>query len=350
MQSKKTEELRKKKVLLFFSDFDISEKVVSILKPICEEGSKKDQYEIVWIPIVKNWTDIVQSKCKVNEKYFWYVVRQFSSVLGIKYVKEQWGFKDKPIVVVLSSEAKVEHKDAFHMIQTWGIEAYPFTFERERELRNREDWFGSTIDFIPDVLTWMKEEKYIFLYGGEETWIKKFQEEATKVKNDPDISSEEISIELFDVGKACKAIDYLGIFLKNLNKLFFSKSQKETELDTKTKEIQMLLSYMNDGEGWVVLCKGHKLVFSGNGTKVVMALKSFNDWKQGLHKSTEIQVLLKQRYNEVILPATCFKFTAKTNSGWVHGDCAKCPECSQIMEMIINFKCCHKGHPTKAVH
>ena len=44
---------------------------------------------------------------------------------------------DKPIVVVLSSEAKVEHQDAYHMIQTWGIEAYPFTFERQRELRVR---------------------------------------------------------------------------------------------------------------------------------------------------------------------------------------------------------------------
>lgn len=198
----------------------------------------------------------------------------------------------------------------------------------------------------------MKEEKYIFLYGGEETWIKKFQDEATKVKNDPDISSAEISIELFDVGKACKAIDYLGIFLKNLNKLFFSKSQKETELDTKTKEIQMLLSYMNDGKGWVVLCKGHKLVFSGNGTKVVMALESFKEWKQGLRKSTAFELLLNQRYNEIKLPvpATCCEFTAQTNAGWVHVDCAKCPECSQIMEMIISFKCCHKGHPTKAVN
>ena len=24
-------------------------------------------------------------------------------------------------------------------------------------LRNREDWFGSTIEFIPDVLTWVHE-------------------------------------------------------------------------------------------------------------------------------------------------------------------------------------------------
>ena len=46
MQSKKTEALRKKKVLLFFSDFDISEKVVSILNPVCEEESKKDRMKL----------------------------------------------------------------------------------------------------------------------------------------------------------------------------------------------------------------------------------------------------------------------------------------------------------------
>ena len=86
----------------------------------------------------------------------------------------------------------------------------------------------------------------------------------------------------------------------------------------------MLLSYMNDSKGWVVLCKGHKLVFSGNGTKVVTTLESFKEWKQGLHKSTLFE-LLNQCYNEIKLPvpAACCGIIAQTNASWVHGDCAK---------------------------
>ncbi|XP_075665033.1 protein SIEVE ELEMENT OCCLUSION B-like [Castanea sativa] len=277
MQSKKTEGLRKKKVLLFFSDFDISEKVVSILKPICEEESRKDQYEIVWIPIVKNWIDIVQSKCKVNEKYFWYVVRQFSSVLGIKYVKEQWGFKDKPIVVVLSSEAKVEHKDAFHMIQTWGIEAYPFTFERERELRNREDWFGSTIDFNPDVLTWIQEGKYIFIYGGvDEEWRKQFAKRVEALAKDYVIQYAKISIVLSCVEMGCKGKD------DRLQKFLSSRTHKNTE------------------SGWVVLSKGSKLVDGGNGITILKVLEEFNKWRRRVREGTMFEICFKDYHNEVL--------------------------------------------------
>ena len=87
----------------------------------------------------------------------------------------------------------------------------------------------------------------------------------------------------------------------------------------------MLLSYMNDSKGWVVSCKGHKLVFSGNGTKLVTALESFKEWKQGLHKSTVFELLLNQHYNEIKLPVptACYGITAQTNASWVHGDYAK---------------------------
>ena len=87
----------------------------------------------------------------------------------------------------------------------------------------------------------------------------------------------------------------------------------------------MLLSYMNDSKGWVVSCKGHKLVLSGNGTKLVTAFESFKEWKQGLHKSTVFELLLNQHYNEIKLPvlAACYGITAQTNASWVHGDYAK---------------------------
>ena len=120
----------------------------------------------------------------------------------------------------------------------------------------------------------IKEEKHIFFYGGKDsTWIKEFCKEATGLAND-DVKGARIS--LFNVGKDS------GIqrrFWKLIDNFFLYKSHMVTEVDTVTKEIQKLLSYKNQ-KGWVVLCKGARLVFSGYGTTVLTVLKNFDEWKQ----------------------------------------------------------------------
>lgn len=150
------EELKTNNVLLLFSDLDISEEDVSILKHIHKEITKSGQYKIVWIPIVEPWMqskyEMLQSKYKME----WYIVPHFSSVSGIKYIKEEWKFKNKPIIVVLNEEGTMKHHDAFRMIKTWGIEALPFDYKREKELCKREDWFGlSMINFSRNISTWV---------------------------------------------------------------------------------------------------------------------------------------------------------------------------------------------------
>ena len=200
----------------------------------------------------------------------------------------------------------------------------------------------------------INDGKYTFFYGGtDESWITQFREKAQKMKNDSvKTNGSMISIELFGVGKDGKGKDDLDIFWKNINNLFFFKSQKDIELDKKMKEIQKLLSYKKE-KGWVVLCKGSRLVFSGYGTTVVTVLEKFDEWKQELHNSTtaEFEVILEENYK--IIKKTdfhCCDFTIKTNAGWVPGS-LKCPDpdCSKIMETYVNFKCCHEGHTAKAV-
>lgn len=342
------EELRTKNVLLLFSDLDISEEDVSILKPIHKEITKRGQYKIVWIPIVEPWMqtkyEMLQSKYKME----WYIVPHFSSVSGIKYIKEEWKFKNKPIIVVLNEEGTVKHQDAFHMIKTWGIEAFPFDDEREKELCKREDWFGlSMINFSPNnnISTWINEGKYIFFYGGEDEWIAQFHQEATRVKKDLATGSGKIFIELFGVGKDGKGKDDLGIFWNNIEN--FYNSQKVIELETKTKEIQKLLSYRNE-KGWVALCKGARLVFSGYGTTVLTIFQKFDEWKQLIQQGSVFEERLLTQYNDKgKLP--CRDFQVRTSAGHpTHSE--KCADCSEIMEMYIRFRCCHKHHSTKAAH
>ncbi|KAK7857029.1 protein sieve element occlusion b [Quercus suber] len=342
----RTEELKTKNVLLLFSDLDISEEDVSILKPIHKEITKKGQYKIVWIPIVEQW---MQSKyVMLQSKMEWYIVPHFSSVSGIKYIKEEWKFKNKPIIVVLNEEGTVKHQDAFHMIKTWGIEAFPFDVKREKELCKSEDWFGlSMINFSPNnkISTW-----YIFFYGGEDEWIAQFHQEATRVNKDLVMGGGKIFIELFGVGKDGKGKDGkgkddLGIFWNNIEN--FYNSQKVIELETKTKEIQKLLSYKNE-KGWVVLCKGARLVFSGYGTTVLTIFQKFDEWKLLIQQGRVFEECLLTQYNDKgKLP--CRDFQVRTSAGHLtHSE--KCADCSEIMEMYIRFRCCHKHHSTKAEH
>ncbi|XP_075665068.1 protein SIEVE ELEMENT OCCLUSION B-like [Castanea sativa] len=342
------EELKTKNVLLLFSDLDISEEDVSILKPIHKEITKTGQYKIVWIPIVEQW---MQSKYEMlQSKMEWYIVPHFSSVSGIKYIKEEWKFKNTPIIVVLNEEGTVKHQDAFHMIKTWGIEAFPFDDKREKELCKREDWFGlSMINFSPNISTWINEGKYIFFYGGEDEWIAQFHQEATRVKKDLAMGGRRIFIELLGVGKDGKGKDDLGIFWKKIQNLYPYNSQKVTELETRTKEIQKLLSYRND-KGWVVLCKGARLVFSGYGTTVLTIFRKFDEWKLLIIQQGSVfeECLLTQYNNDKGKPP-CREFQVPTSAGHLtHSE--KCADCSEIMEIYIRFRCCHKHHCTKAAH
>ena len=85
-------EIETENVFLFFSDLDISENEISVLNSIDNNKSMKDQYKIIWIPIV-DWTvDQMQKKFeKLRSKMpnTWYRLPKFSFDLGIQYIKEK---------------------------------------------------------------------------------------------------------------------------------------------------------------------------------------------------------------------------------------------------------------------
>ena len=155
------EAVKTKNVLLFFTDLDVDKisEYVSIRTPIYENipSKYKDKYEVVWIPIVDQWTNDMQKKFEsLWSQMSWFVVQNFSSISGIKYVREQWHFKNEPIIVVLNPQGTVEHHNAAPMIKIWGPRAFPFTHWKDEELHKSEDWFGSLmLEFSPDIPTWV---------------------------------------------------------------------------------------------------------------------------------------------------------------------------------------------------
>jgi hypothetical protein len=153
--------LRKKNVLLFFSGLDISIDEISTLKLIDDGIRKEDQYKIVWIPIVEEWTNDVQRKFQLlQSKMSWYIVQYFAPVVGIRFIKEEWKFENKSMIVVMNPQGKVEHLNALHMIRVWGMKAFPFTKEVEVRLVKEMNWIGDILVGIhPNLQHWVKSFK-----------------------------------------------------------------------------------------------------------------------------------------------------------------------------------------------
>lgn len=153
------EVLRKKNVYLFFSSLDITDDDINILRPVFEETKKNKQYTILWIPIVKDWTEELKAKFEILcSKMPWYVVQTFSPILGVKFIMDEWNYKGKPIVVHLNPQGKVEVPNVLDLIRAWGIKAFPFTKAVEDVICHEKNWIDNIVRGIDAIIpTWVRK-------------------------------------------------------------------------------------------------------------------------------------------------------------------------------------------------
>ncbi|KAL6192162.1 hypothetical protein ACLB2K_038549 [Fragaria x ananassa] len=349
-QTVSIEILRRKNVLFFISSLDITDDDISILKPVHEFTKKDNQYKIVWIPIVEQWTDELRKKFEIlKTKMPWYTVQYSGPIAGIKFIKEEWNFKGKPLLVVMNPQGKVEHSNALHMIRVWGVKAFPFTETIEKELSS--DSHGGihsiVVDGIhPSVPSYIRDNKYIFFYGGKDNeWIQQFTKKATALANDPILKEAKIHIELVCVGKGSKGEDdhgILGRFWTGIESLFLTKVHKH--VDPIGQEIQKLVSYKNES-GWVLLTKGSTLLVTGHGISVLKVVEDFEKWREHV-KEKGFEFCFKAYYGKVIQAGRpCCRLDIPGSTGKVP-ESMKCPDCHRSMETFISYKCCHIDGPT----
>ncbi|KAH7522201.1 hypothetical protein FEM48_Zijuj07G0113200 [Ziziphus jujuba var. spinosa] len=346
------EVLRRKNIFLFISTLEITEEDISIVKPIYEGTRKDDRYKIVWIPVVEQWTIELQKKFEtLRSKMPWFTIQSISPTVGIKFIKEEWHFKGKPTVVVMNPQGKVENPNALHLIRLWGMRAFPFDKAADETLSKELTWIGPVVNNIdPIIQTWIKEEKYIFFYGGHDNeWIQQFTKRATTLANDPVIKDSKIKIELFCIGKSGKGGEDHGIigrFWSGIESLFFTKVHKQ--VDPVTQEIQKLLSYKNES-GWAVLSKGSTVVTAGHGLTILRVLEDFEKWKE-VAREKGFEFTFKEYHNRVIQSVRhCCRLDIPSATGKTP-EIMKCPECPRTMEMFISYKCCHIDGPAAGHH
>ncbi|XP_028782760.1 protein SIEVE ELEMENT OCCLUSION B [Neltuma alba] len=341
--------LRKKNVYLFISTLDITEEELSVVFKIHEAIRTKnqtDQHKIVWVPIVEEWTDQLRKKFEhLKAKMPFFVVEHFGSAAGFKYIKEEWQFKKKPMVVTMNHQGKILHHNAFHLVESWGIKAFPFTKTREEEIHHSRQWVENIVTHIhPSIPIWFKEEKYIFFYGGhDKDWVQQFTKYATAMANDALLKEKKISIEIFHVEKEDKNI--FSRFWSGIESLFVTKVHK-TEDDDVTKEVQKMLSYKNE-TGWALLSKGSEVILTGHGTTVLKTVAEYEKWKE-LVKSKGFEGSFRDYHEKAVrLLHRCSHLEIPNVAGKLP-ERIRCPECPKTMEIFITYKCCHEEATTNS--
>ncbi|KAJ6965637.1 protein SIEVE ELEMENT OCCLUSION B-like [Populus alba x Populus x berolinensis] len=363
--------LRRKNVLLLISALDMSNDELSILEQIYNESRHQgarlnSQYEVVWVPIVDRsvqWSDPMKGKFESMQSSMpWFTVYHPSLIekAVIRFIKEVWHFRNKPILVVLDPQGKVVCPNALHMMWIWGSNAFPFTSLREESLWKDETWrLELLVDGIdPEILNWIKEGKYIFLYGGDdEEWVRKFTNTARAVAQ-----AARIPLEMVYVGKSSKRekirrviatitveklsyvwqdLTMIWFFWTRLESMLYSKIQlgKLDDHDPMMQEIKKLLSYDREG-GWAVLSNGSNVVVNGHKTTALQTLLEYDLWKEQVPvKGFDLAFRDHQgRIHDIARP--CCRFDFPMTTGRIPGT-MKCPECNSTMEKFSTFLCCH---------
>ncbi|KAJ0074928.1 hypothetical protein Patl1_33441 [Pistacia atlantica] len=326
------EALKSKTLLLLISDLEFANEELFILEQ-SYKGSRQDptkQYEIVWMPVVDRsiqWNKEKQGQFENHQSRMpWYSVYHPLIIKPgvLTYIEQVWKFKKEPIVVVLEPEGKVVNTNALHMLRIWGSLAFPFTSTMEAELWAQEisriellvDCIDATIPF------WIQEEKYICLYGGENIdWIREFTATARKVAE-----AASIPLQILYVGKSNsneeqvhKIINTINVeklshslqeyhqvwfFWQRLESMWHSKTQLgcTVENDPILQEINTLLSFDKNHEGWAVFCRGTAMA-KAKGETILQCLKDFDSWKT-LMEDKDFMTALNHHLNQLQKPTS----------------------------------------------
>ncbi|KAI5604645.1 hypothetical protein POPTR_001G340200v4 [Populus trichocarpa] len=363
--------LRRKNVLLLISGLDMPTDELSILEQIYNEsrhhGPRLDnQYEVVWVPIVDRsvqWSDPMKGKFESMQSSMpWFTVYHPSLIekAVIRFIKEVWHFRNKPILVVLDPQGKVVCPNALHMMWIWGSNAFPFTSLREESLWKDETWrLELLVDGIdPVILNWINEGKYIFLYGGDDDeWVRKFTNTARAVAQ-----AARIPLEMVYVGKSSKRekirrviatitveklsyvwqdLTMMWFFWTRLESMLYSKIQlgKLDDHDPMMQEIKKLLSYGREG-GWAVLSNGSNVVVNGHKTTVLQTLLEYDLWKEQVPVKGFDMAFQDHHFQLRGIARPCCRFDFPMTTGRIP-ETMKCPECNSTMEKFSTFLCCH---------
>ncbi|KAL1211273.1 Protein SIEVE ELEMENT OCCLUSION A [Cardamine amara subsp. amara] len=372
--------LTQKHVLLLVSDLKNIENELYILESLYTEEWKQS-FEILWVPVQDFWTKADDAKFEaLHSNMRWYVLGEPRRLrrAAVKFVKEWWGFKNRPILVALDPKGQVMSTNAFPMVWIWESFAHPFTTARERDLWSEQEWnLAFLIDGTdPHSLTQLVDGKYMCLYGGEDLqWIKNFTSLWRNVAKAANIQLEMVyvgkrnpktgiqpiinTIREENLSHTLPDLSQIWFFWTRIESMWESKQRmlkargtkgiegfkeglkeglKEEEKDLVLQEIVAMLGYGGEGDGWGLVSKASDFMVRAKGSLFSKGLAEFNEWEVNIPTKGFLTAL-----NDHLLmrlpPHHCTRFMLPETSGIIPNE-VECTECRRTMEKYYLYQCC----------
>ncbi|KAL2547094.1 Protein SIEVE ELEMENT OCCLUSION B [Forsythia ovata] len=363
------EVLRMKYVLLLISDLDLPQEELHILHLIYNQQIMRHEYEVLWLPIVDHATSMSPTQeslfLELRKSMPWYSVEHPSLVdpVAIRYIREIWNFTHMPLLVVLDPQGRVSNVNALPVMWIWGSPAFPFTKQRELALWAESSWnivlLADSID--PRITEWIKDNKFICLYGGEDIeWIRKFTAAVRTIT-----TALHLPLEMLYVGKSnpkdkvrrCHEIidrdqlshtfplrdyyDYVWFFWVRLASMWNSKLQHgmTVENDKIMQEIMLMLTYDGSEQGWAVFSRGQYEMTKGKGDILLTVLANYDKWGYKVDHPEKFVPVLEEEIAGVHPEHHCNRLILPGSTGYIP-ERVVCSECGRIMDKYVMYRCC----------
>ncbi|GAY36170.1 hypothetical protein CUMW_279370 [Citrus unshiu] len=359
--------LRRKHVLLLISSLDLSDEEIFVLDHMYRGHKAREEfdYAIVWLPIVDRSTASDEGYRQKFEQLQammpWYTVQHPTIIepAVVKYVKEVWKFSKKTILVPVDPQGRILNQNAFHMLWIWGNLAFPFSAEKEAALWKAESWRLELLidDIDTTVLEWMKEERFICLYGGGDIeWIRRFTTSAKAVaraaqinlgmayvgKNNAKERFRKISRIVIQENLSHTLTDPTEVwfFWARLESMLYSKLQHgaTVEDDHIMQEVMTILSFDGSEQGWAIFWRGTHEMARAKGEMAVDCMMEFEKWKDDADQMGFVAGL-NNYLQRVHTPRHCNRLILPDIHGPIPERLA-CAECGRTMEMFFMYRCC----------
>ncbi|KAK4489004.1 hypothetical protein RD792_004796 [Penstemon davidsonii] len=365
-----------KTVLLLISDLEILHDQLLILGHIYQESRSRMefQYEIVWLPILERlntWNEGDEHKfMELQSMMPWYTLHHPSLLepAAVSYIKEKWHYTKKPILVSLDPHGKIGSPNASHMVWIWGNLAYPFTSAKELTKWETEKWrLELVVDGIDrSILTWIKEEKVICLYGGENMdWIHEFTNKARDVAK-----AAQINFDMVYIGKNMSRerlrklnetittnqhshcwndLTSIWYFWTRIESMMYSKTHHGATISTTTLqsdhilgEVLSLLTFAEGDQGWALISQGSgsktRDMARAKGDTMMKSLMDFETWDENAKEKGFVPAL-----NEYLDGHQTHEHCSRLILPGFDGDVPEmvvCAECHTPMEKYFMYRCC----------
>ncbi|RYR38285.1 hypothetical protein HN51_028651 [Arachis hypogaea] len=351
------EVFKEKHVLLFISSlYSIGDEIMLLNclhdrlqeSPKEWKGFKKEDFKILWIPIVE-WDEAKREQFKTwKNSIKWYAVECYSELPGGRIISEPEGlnYMGKPILPVYNPQGYKANEDAMGLIFQWGIDAFPFRKTDAADLILKWKWLWDIIRKVAPGLQ-VQGDRYLFIFGGSnKKWIQDFTLEVEKVKRHESVKRADVIIDKYELGSSVPSF-WIGIERMRQNK------KHQEAVDCEIQGIaKSLFCLKRDPEGWAILTKGQNIKLLGHGEAMYRTLAEFQSWKDKVFEKEGFDIAFKEYYDvkvkEIADRQPCSIVNVdSSNYGSSVIATITCPNptCGRVMEVTsVNYKCCHRDN------